>query len=103
VNANAPAHAVAYDRAAFSIDIGSCCQITPGPVKDLDKLPVGGFLLRLVDAVGYAEHLIQIRHDRCVAELGEVANVNLHITSAAIVMVHDQHAGSRSLRSGWAR
>src|SRR6266508_3505661 len=70
VDADAPAHAVADDRAAFCVDFVSISQIMPCSIEDLDELAVACGLLRFMDAVSGAEHFVEIRYDGRVAELG---------------------------------
>src|SRR4030095_4420223 len=94
MDADAPAHAVANHSTALAVDVVSPCQIAPGSIDNLHELSVGGFLLRFVHTVRFTEHLIEIRYDRSITELGAVTDVDLHISCTPEVVVHDQHAGS---------
>ncbi len=91
MDADASAHAVADDRTAFGIDIVSLRQVAPAVIQNFDELPVGCIFLWLMDAVGGAEHFVEIGHDGRVAELGEVTNRGLHMAGDAVVMVYDHH------------
>jgi hypothetical protein len=78
----------------LAVDVVSPCQIAPGSIDNLHELSVGDFLLRLVHTVRFTEHLIEIRYDCCITELGEVTDVDLHISCNPEVVMHDQHAGA---------
>src|SRR5258706_10886514 len=58
VDTDAAAHAVADHGATFGVDFGAGRQIAPSAVEYLDKLSVGGGLLRFMHAVSDAEHFI---------------------------------------------
>src|SRR5918999_6423575 len=92
MDADAAAHTVTDHRAAFSIDIASGLQIAPCAVDDLNKLPVGRFLLSFMHTVGFTEHLVQIRHDRGVTEPGEIADGGFHVAGDTVVMMNDKYA-----------
>jgi len=62
----------------------------------LDKLAVGGFFLRFMDAVGDAQHLIHVRYNGRVAELGVVEN---GVTTVEIVMASQSLHWCRELVS----
>ena len=65
----------------------------PCPIEDLDELTVAGGLLCFMHPVGGAEHLVEIGNDGRIAELGEVTDVDFHISRHTVMVVHDQNAG----------
>src|SRR5262245_46543272 len=95
MNADAPAHAVSNHCAALAVDVVSPGQVAPGSIDDLYELSIGGFLLRFVHTVRFAEHLIEVGYDGCITELREVADIDFHIAGNPEVVMHDQHAGTR--------
>src|SRR5688500_19938871 len=94
MDADAPAHAVTHDGAAFGVHLRPRRQIAPCAGENFGKLTVGGFLLRFVHAVGFAEHFVEVGNYGRVAELGEVTNIDLHISGDAIMMMDDHDAGA---------
>src|SRR5262245_11940513 len=95
MNADAPAHAVSNHCAPLAVNVVSAGQIAPGSIDDLYELSIGGFLLRFVHTVRFAEHLIEVGYDSCITELREVTDVDLHISCNPKVMMYDQHTGAR--------
>src|SRR5215813_7095954 len=96
MNADAPAHAVSNHCAALAVDVVSPGQIAPGSIDDLYELSVGGFLLRFVNTVRFAEHLIEVGYDCCITELREVTDIDLHIPGNPEMVMHDQHARAQA-------
>src|SRR5215831_9985222 len=94
MNADAAHHAVSNHCAALAVDVLSPGQIAPGSIDNLYELSIGGFLLRFVHTVRFAEHLIEVGYDCCITELREVTDIDLHIPSNPKMMMHDQHAGT---------
>src|SRR5262245_11022253 len=94
MNADAAAHAVSNHCATLAVDVVSPGQIAPGSIDDLYELSIGGFLLRFMHTVSFAEHLIEVGYDCRIAELREVTDVDLHIPGNPEMVMHDQHAGA---------
>src|SRR5262247_878349 len=94
MDADAPTHAVSNHCAALAVDVASPGQVAPGSIDDFYELSIGGFLLRFVHTVRFAEHLIEVGYDCCITKLREVADIDLHISGNPEMVMHDQHAGT---------